>query len=132
MTGKAEKPCNDKKRTSILTRSSAQGNCTAKSLVASVMSSILTLFINSSLSSLSSNSHACHRKGLMVGGRGSLAGGVQQGEGGLAGGGGQGTFQSSYHILHYHMVLRPKGTSHNETNFHNAFGFSNARNLNCD
>ncbi len=33
-------------------------------------------------------------------------------EGGLVGGGGQGTFQSSCHILHYHMVLCPKGTSH--------------------
>ncbi len=29
------------------------------------------------------------------------------------GGGGQGTFWSSCHILHYHMVLRPEGTSHN-------------------
>ncbi len=28
------------------------------------------------------------------------------------GGRGQGTFLSSCHILHYHMVLRPKGTSH--------------------
>ncbi len=27
---------------------------------------------------------------------------------------GQGTFQPPCHVLHYHMVLRPKGTSHNE------------------
>ncbi len=27
---------------------------------------------------------------------------------------GQGTFHPPCHILHYHMVLRPKGTSHNE------------------
>ncbi len=32
---------------------------------------------------------------------------------GVQGGGGQGTFCSSCHILHYHIVLRPKGTSHN-------------------
>ncbi len=56
-----------------------------------------------------------------------LSGGkVQQGEGGLVGGGGssrgrglreggegEGTFHLPCHILHYHMVLRPKGTSHN-------------------
>ncbi len=44
---------------------------------------------------------------------------VGEGEGGPIGRGsyggrGQGTFQSSCHILHYHMVLRPKGTSHND------------------
>ena len=38
--------------------------------------------------------------------------GVQWGEGGL--GEGQGTFHPSCHILHYHTVLRPKGTSHNQ------------------
>ncbi len=36
------------------------------------------------------------------------------GGGGSSRGRGQGTFQSSCHILHYHMVLRPKGTSHNK------------------
>ena len=36
-------------------------------------------------------------------------------------GGGQGTFQSSCHILHYHMVLRPKGTSHNEVTLYLCF-----------
>ncbi len=42
-------------------------------------------------------------------------GGVWAGSGqGGRGEGGQGTFWSSCHILHYHMVLRPKGTSHNE------------------
>ncbi len=57
----------------------------------------------------------------------SRGGGVQQGEGDLAGGGGlaggwgegvggggQGTFHPPCHILHYHMVLRPEGTSHNK------------------
>ncbi len=52
-----------------------------------------------------------------------LHGGVQQGEGGPVGGGGwgrggvrgRGTFHSPCHILlHYHMMLRPKGTSHNQ------------------
>ncbi len=48
-----------------------------------------------------------------------MGGGLQgeSGQGALAGGGGfhrgQGTFWSSCHVLHYHMVLRPKGTSHN-------------------
>ncbi len=42
-------------------------------------------------------------------------GGSGGGGGSLRGEGGQGTLQSSCHILHYHMVLRPKGTSHNET-----------------
>ncbi len=50
------------------------------------------------------------------------AGGVW-GQGGFGGGGvggggpegrGQGTFPSTCHVLRYHMVLRPKGTSHNE------------------
>ncbi len=50
--------------------------------------------------------------GLVVGG------GSGRGEGGLAGGRGAGTFQSSCHILHYHMVLRPKGTSHNRPGSH--------------
>ncbi len=40
-------------------------------------------------------------------------GGVGGGGGGL-GGGGQGTFHPPCHILHYHMVLRPEGTSHNK------------------
>ncbi len=43
-------------------------------------------------------------------------GGFGQGEGGLGRGGlgeGQGTFHLPCHVLHYHMVLRPKGTSHN-------------------
>ncbi len=83
------------------TRSSAQGNCSAKSLAALVMSSILPYSSNSSLSSLSSTSYAICREG-----------GVQWG-GGLAGGGGQGTFHPPCHVLHYHLVLRPEGTSHN-------------------
>ncbi len=75
-----------------------------------------SLFINSSWSSLSFTSHAVFCRG------GDLAGGVWpgggSGRGGVGGGwglggGGQGTFWSSCHILHYHMVLRPKGTSHN-------------------
>ncbi len=77
-----------------------------------------SLFINSSLSSLSFTSHAVQGGGFLplVGGSCLWQGGscLQQGEGALVGGGGQGTFQSSCHILHYHMVLRPKGTSHND------------------
>ncbi len=47
-------------------------------------------------------------------------GGVPGGGGGSGGergggwGGGQGTFHPPCQILHYHMVLRPKGTSHNQ------------------
>ncbi len=67
--------------------------------------------IDSSLSSLSSTGHAVHRGGGPASGRGE---GGLVGEGGLAGGGGQDIFQSSCHILHYHMVLCPKGTSHNQ------------------
>ncbi len=59
-----------------------------------------SLFINSSLSLLVFHQSYC------------LGGGSGRG-GGLVGGGGQGTFQSSCHILHYHMVLRPEGTLHN-------------------
>ena len=73
-----------------------------------------SLFINSSLSSLSSTSHAVH--GGVSGHRGGVwpyGGGLGRGRGGR-GGGGQGTFPSSCPILHYHMVLRPKGTSHNK------------------
>ncbi len=33
---------------------------------------------------------------------------------GVKGGRGQGTFHPPCHVLHYHMVLCPKGTSHNE------------------
>ncbi len=81
----------------IETRSSAQGNCSAKSLAGNIA--------DYSLSSLSS-----------TGGWG-VGGGVQ-GQGGLGvgvvRGRGQGTFHPSCHILHYHMVLRPKGTSHND------------------
>ncbi len=49
--------------------------------------------------------------------------GVEWGRGGLAGGEGsgrgwgQGIFQSSCHILHYYMVLRPEGTSHKNMEF---------------
>ncbi len=48
---------------------------------------------------------------------------VQQGGGrGSSGGRGQGTFHPPCHILHYHMVLRPKGTSHNKQSLF-FFGF---------
>ncbi len=98
------------------TRSSAQGNCSAKSLAASVMSSILPY------SSILPGP-PCPPPvmlSLLAGGSGHK--GVQpwggQAAGGSSHGGvcprGQGTFWSSCHILHYHMVLRPKGTSHNE------------------
>ncbi len=39
------------------------------------------------------------------------------GGGGSGGGRGQGTFHPPYHVLHYHMVLRPEGTSHNKSSF---------------
>ncbi len=66
-----------------------------------------SLFTNSSLSSLSSTSHA-----IFGGGGVQLQGGSGGARGLGEGGGGQGTFPSSCHILHYHKVLRPKGTSH--------------------
>ncbi len=37
-----------------------------------------------------------------------------RGRGGGLGGRGQGTFHPPCHVLHYHMVLRPEGTSHNK------------------
>ncbi len=39
--------------------------------------------------------------------------GVGEGEG-VDGGRGQGTFHPPCHVLHYYMVLRPEGTSHNK------------------
>ncbi len=56
--------------------------------------------------------HAVHRGGSAAGGSASSRGGSGWGRG--VRGRGQGTFQSSCHVLHYHMVLRPRGTSHNE------------------
>ena len=58
--------------------------------------------------------------------RGSASGrgggsGLQRSGDGVLGGRGQGTNQSSCHILHYHMVLRPEGTSHNETHQESRF-----------
>ena len=50
---------------------------------------------------------------LSSGGTGHRVGGLAVG-GGVWPKGGQGTFWSSCHILHYHMVLHPKGTSHND------------------
>ncbi len=47
-------------------------------------------------------------------GHGRSGGGKGKGRGRGSGGGGQGIFWSSCHILHCHMVLRPKGTSHNK------------------
>ncbi len=85
------------------TRSSAQGNCSAKSLAGNI--------IDSSLSFLSSTSYAVH--GVVMGG----SGGSGWGEGGWerrVEGRGQGTFHPPCHIRHYHMVLRPKGTSHSQ------------------
>ncbi len=76
------------------TRSSAQGNCSAKSLAGYV--------IDSSLSSLSSTNHT-NRGGVQ-------AGGLGWGRGrGSRPGGGQGKFHPPCHVLHYHMVLALKG-----------------------
>ncbi len=95
----------------VETRSSAQGNCSAKSLAGNV--------IDSSLSSLSSTSHAniyssspsssANRKGVQVGGV-QAGGGSRQGV--QAGGSrlGAGDISSTLpYILHYHMVLALKG-----------------------
>ncbi len=76
-----------------------------------------SLFINSSLSSLSSTSHAVCRGVQPQVGEGVAEGrGLGQGVGGGEGvrERGQGTFHPPCHVLHYHMVLRPKGTSHNQ------------------
>ena len=52
--------------------------------------------------------------GALVGGGGSSGGGGWGGaEGGGGGGGGQGTCHPTCHKLYYHLVLRPKRTSHN-------------------
>ncbi len=84
-----------------VTRSSAQGNCSAKSLPGNVA--------DSSLSSLSSE-----RRGVW--GQGGLGAGGVRGQGIREGRGlgRQGTFHPPCHVLHYHMVLRPEGTSHND------------------
>ncbi len=58
---------------------------------------------------------------MLSAGEGGLAGGVGSGRGrgdlagggGLVGGGVQGILHPPCYTLHYHMVLRPKGTSHN-------------------
>ncbi len=80
-----------------------------------------SLFINSSLSSLSSTSHAVYRGSHLWQG-----GGVCLQQGGFASSGGRGAHRGrgtgdisvQLPLLHYHMVLRPKGTSHNETHKH--------------
>ncbi len=70
-----------------------------------------SMFVNSSLSSLSSTSHAVHKRGF---GQGGFRHGVGWGRGrGVRKGRRQGTFHPPCHILHYHIVLRPEGTSHN-------------------
>ncbi len=74
--------------------SSAQGNCSAKSLAALVMSSILPC------------PPCLPPVMLSVYVWGSGCGGLR--------GRGQGTFHPPCHILHDHMVLRPEGTSHNK------------------
>ncbi len=81
--------------------------------------------VDSSLSSLSFTSHAVHGGGGSRG-RGVWGWGVQAGAGAGAGGlrgEGAGDISSNLpYILHYHMVLRPKGTSHNDllTHFQSA------------
>ncbi len=83
---------------------SGQLQCEVPCSVSNVIN--FSLFINSSLFSLSSTSHA------VCGGGGSGGRGVGE-EDGVKGGEGQGTFPSSCHILHYRMGLRPEGNSHN-------------------
>ncbi len=119
-------------------RSSAQGNCSAKSLAASVMSSILPCSsilpgppypppVMLSLGRVwpwGSGHGGVWPAGVPQGGRG-----VPQGGGGSHRGRGQGTFWSSCHILHYHVVLRPEGTSHNYKNTFQGKTYSNV--FNC-
>ncbi len=63
--------------------------------------------------------YAVHQGGVPPWGVHLQQGGVARGRGSSRGrglgAGGQGTFQSSCHKLQYHMVLRPKGTSHSNT-----------------
>ncbi len=112
-----------KKETANKKQCSRQLQCEVPCGVSNAVNS--SLFNNSSLSSLSSTSHAacCPWGGPASSGGSHLWQGgscLQQGEGvwygggGLVGEGGQGAFLSSCHTLHYHMVLLPKGTSHNE------------------
>ncbi len=89
------------------TRSSAQGNCSAKSLPAGDV-------VDSFLSSLSSKEGGPGAGGDLGSGVGVWGWGV--GEVGGGWGRGQGTFQPLCHVLHYHMVLRPEGNSHNHVN----------------
>ncbi len=86
------------------TRSSAQGNCSAKSLAGNaVMSSILPC------------PPCLQPRGSRWGeGEGVVGGGGGGGRGEVGGGGwGWGTFHPPCHVLHHHIMLRPKGTSHN-------------------
>ncbi len=97
-----ESPCSLKR-----IRSSAQGNCSAKSLAALVMLSILLC------SSILPCPPCLPPAMLSMEGGSGLGGvwpwGVQVGGGGLGEGRGQGTFHPPCHILHYHMVLAQKG-----------------------
>ncbi len=109
------------------TRSSAQGNCSAKSLASNV--------VDSSLSSLSSQQGGVQAgEGDPTGGGGSSGGGgLGRGRGGggegkgrgrgrgWGGGGDRGISSTLPYILHCHMVLRPEGTSHNHAVW---FGFA--------
>ncbi len=97
------------------TRSSAQGNCSAKSLAASVMSSILPCL------SILPCPPCLPPVILSAGGHPAVGGsgcggclGRGEGVGGGEGGGGRGHFHLPAIHLHYHMVLRPKGTSYND------------------
>ncbi len=92
----------------VVTRSSAQGNRSAKSLAATVMWSILPY-------PLILPYPRCFPPVMLSTGRGScLQWRVPPGGPASGGWSGLGTFQSSCHTLHYHMVLHPKGTSHNK------------------
>ena len=90
------------------TRSSAQGNFRAKSLAGNVA--------NSSLSSFSSMGGVWGWgvQGWRDSGGGGGLGRGREGEG-------QGTCHPPCYILHYHMVLHPKGTSHNNKTSHAQF-----------
>ncbi len=94
------------------TRSSAQGNCSAKSL-APVISSILPYPPCLPPVMLSTGRVQLWAGGVWPQGVSGRGRGLGRGKG-VEGGGGMGHFIHLCHILHYHMVLRPKGTSHNE------------------
>ncbi len=74
--------------------------------------------------------------GVVQAGEGGLVrgGGLAEGGGwgrGTAVGGGWGTFYPPCHVLHYHLVLRPKGSSHNKPDTSSTRGFPSHPTTQC-